>query len=77
MRIKVELDKGETLLDAEEFMEKALKAKSECDHGERYADDAMNKAHDLICQRFDDMMQEITNSIKGVAEDVFRTKISG
>lgn len=59
MKIKVELQKGETLEDAEELMEKALKAKSECDHGERYSDEALNEAHDLICSRFQNLLNNI------------------
>lgn len=66
MKIKVELEKGETLTDAEELMEKALKVKSECDHGERYSDEALNEAHDLICSRF----QSLLNSIGSEVEEV-------
>lgn len=76
MKIKVELEQGETIEDSEEFLAKALKVKSECDHGERYADDALNEAHDLICQRFDQMMQGLASNIKDIVEDATRTKIS-
>ena len=66
MKIKIELEKDETLGDAEELMEKALKVKSECDHGERYSDEALNEAHDLICSRF----QNLLNSIGSEVEEV-------
>jgi len=68
IKIKVELDKGATLTEAEELMEKALKVKSECDHGERYSDDALNEAHDLICSRF----QNLLNSILLEVEEVIK-----
>lgn len=66
MRVKIELEKDETLQDAEEFLEKSLKAKSECDHGERYADAALNEAHDLICSRFEDLLSSINSEIEEV-----------
>jgi hypothetical protein len=50
MKIKVDLDKGETLEQADEQLEKALKAKKECVHGEQYDDDIYNALHEEICQ---------------------------
>ncbi len=66
MKIKVELEQGETLEDSEEFLAKALKIKSECDHGERYSDEAMNEAHELICSKF----QSLLNSINSEVEEI-------
>jgi hypothetical protein len=74
MKIKVELQPGENLADAEELMEKALKAKSECDHGERYTDDAMNEAHSLICARFNGLLNNLQTDIEEILRDATGTK---
>lgn len=76
MKIKVELGQGESLADAEELMEKALKAKAECDHGERYSDDAMNEAHTLICARFNGLLNNLQTEIEEILRDDTGTKNS-
>lgn len=74
MKIKVELGEGETVADADEFMAKALSKKSECDHGERYSDSAMNEAHDHICGLFSNLTKDLHTTIKDIIEDATRTK---
>jgi hypothetical protein len=64
MKINVELEDQETLEEAEEFMAKALKVKSECSHTEKYADPVMNEAHDLICQRFNELLNNVQTEIR-------------
>lgn len=74
MKINVELKPGENLADAEELMEKALKAKSECDHGERYTDEVMNEAHSLICDRFSSLLNNLQIEIEEIVRDATGTK---
>lgn len=76
MKIKVELAPGETVEQADEFMAKALSAKSECENDERYSDDAMNEAHDHICGLFNSLTKDLHASIKDIIEDATGTKSS-
>lgn len=76
MKIKVELEKGETVAKADEFLAKALVAKSECDHGEKYSDEAMNEAHEHICASFRNMTNDLHQHIKEIIEDATGTKSS-
>ena len=76
MKIKVDLAPGETVEQADEFIAKALAAKSECDHGERYSDNAMNEAHDHICSLFNNLTKELHTTIKDIIEDATGTKSS-
>lgn len=76
MKVKVELEPNETIGDAEEFLEKALHAKQECDHGERYADPIFNEAHDLICERFEQMVSDVQKHVMDIIQDDTRTKIT-
>lgn len=64
MKVKINLDKGETILQAEEKLEKALKAKKECSDGERYCDPAVNEFHELIESRHEALVQNILEQIK-------------
>lgn len=69
MKVKVDLDKGETLEQADEKLEKALKAKKECVHGEQYDDDIYNQLHEEICQHhatkvLDPILQELREVLK-------------
>jgi hypothetical protein len=73
MKIKVELEQNETIGDAEEVLQKALNVKQECDHGERYSDDAMNEAHTLICEQFDSLLTNLQQEIKDIVKDATRT----
>jgi len=77
MKIKVELEKGETVEAADEFLAKALAAKTECEHGERYSDDAINEAHDHICKLFNSLTTDLHLTIKDIVEDATRTKNPG
>ena len=74
MKIKVELEKGETVEDADEFMAKALTSKSECEHDERYSDDAMNEAHDHIRGLFNSLTKDLHIEIKDIIQDATGTK---
>ena len=76
MKIKVELGEGETVADADEFLAKALASKSECEHGEKYSDEAMNEAHDHICGLFGSLTKDLQTSIKDIIEDATRTTSS-
>jgi hypothetical protein len=74
MKIKVELAKGESVEQADEFLAKALAAKTECDHGERYSDNAMNEAHDHICGLFNHLTKDLHSTVKDIIEDATGTK---
>lgn len=63
MKVKVNLENGETLEQAEEKLEKALKAKRECAHGEQYCDPAMNEFHDHIEARHKKVLERINQQI--------------
>ena len=76
MKIKVELSQGETVEQADEFLAKALSAKSECDHGERYSDNAMNEAHDHVCGLFNSLTKDLHSSVKDINEHATGTKSS-
>lgn len=68
MKAKIFLEKGETLVDAEETLEKALKRKQECSGGERYCDPAVNEFHDYVEERHESLVQntlkDLTNAIE-------------
>lgn len=64
MKVKVNLDKGETLAQAEEKLEKALKAKKECIKGEQYCDPALNEFHEYVEAQHTDLIQNILSEIK-------------
>lgn len=74
MKIKVELAEGETVEQADEFMAKAMAVRAECDHGERYSDDAMNEAHEHICGLFKNLTKDLNSTIKDIIEDATGTK---
>lgn len=76
MKIKVELEKDETVEQADEFLAKALVRKNECDHGEKYADEAMNEAHAHICGLFANLSQDLQTEIKEIIEHATGTKSS-
>lgn len=48
MNVKITLEPGETMGQAEERLEKALKRKHECSNNERYCDPALNQFHDYV-----------------------------
>lgn len=59
----MKLNNGETIEQAEENLEKALKAKKECSHGERYCDPAMNEALEHVEKRHADLLKSILEEI--------------
>lgn len=61
-RIKIISDSS--LVDTEEQLEKALKRKSECSHGERYADDAFNQFYDMICEKHEKLIKSIMEELE-------------
>ena len=74
MKIKVELANGETVEQADDFILKAISRKSECDHGEKYADEAMNEAHSHICNLFGAMTKDLHSEVKDIIEHATGTK---
>lgn len=74
MKIKVELENEETIEQADEFIMKAISNKTECTHGERYSDDAMNEAHDHICSLFANLTKDLELNVKDIIEHATRTK---
>lgn len=66
MKAKIYLDKGESILEAEEELIKSLKAKHECKK-EKYSDPAVEEFANLICKDFknllDNTLQEIQREI--------------
>lgn len=59
MKIKVNLEKGESIEDADQFLEKALKLKKDSKEPERYHD-----------QAFEDFVSEIDVQHKKLLEDL-------
>lgn len=70
MKVKVELDKHETIEQAEDFLEKSLQVKKECGE-ERYASEFLNEFHDHVCERhgklIDDVLYQVALEIKSDA----------
>jgi len=68
MKVKITLEPGQTLTDAEEILEKASKLKKECSDTERYHDEPLNEFHDYVCSRnksiLDNLMEEIEAELK-------------
>ena len=64
MRAKILLKKGETLQEAEDKLEKALKRKKECSHGEQYCDPALNEFHDMVDSEHKTLIDKIINEVK-------------
>lgn len=65
MKVKVELEKHETLDEADELLEKALHAKHEDSHGERYADPILNEFHDYLNIMANQTLTRIKEQIEG------------
>lgn len=76
MKIKVEIEGENTIEDAVEFMAKTMNKTAECAHGERYADDAMNEAHDHIVSLFSSLSKDLHSEIKEIIEHATGTKSS-
>jgi hypothetical protein len=69
MKVRIDLQNGETLQDAEETLEKALKAKKECSEGERYADPVLNELHDSICDRHEELLTNLFQNIQSAIKE--------
>lgn len=64
MKTRVILEKGETLQEAEDRLEKALALKKECSHGEQYCDPALNEFHDNIETQHKELLAKLSEDIK-------------
>lgn len=63
MKVKVELERGETIEDADAFLAKAIKQKHECSGGERYADDWLNELEAYVCSEHRKVLDRIAEEI--------------
>lgn len=63
MRIKVELEKNETVEQAEHLFVKSVHAKQECSGGERYADDYLNELEAFVCAEHRKVLKQIEEEI--------------
>ena len=63
MKIKVVAEKGQSLQQVEDALEKSLKKKSECSHSEQYDDPALNTFHDDICAGHSKIVDEILKEV--------------
>lgn len=68
MKLQVTLEKSETIEQAEEVLEKALKAKHDCSGGERYLDPAMNEFHDHVESKHSQLVDSILKDIAAELE---------
>lgn len=70
MKVKIELDKHETIEQAEDFLEKSIQTKKECSE-ERYSSEFLNEFHDHVIQRhnklLEDLMYQVDLEIKSDA----------
>lgn len=64
MKLKVELEPGETMQDADEFLAKAIKKKEQCSGGEKYNDPALEEAHEYMCKLHVDILKDIEEELK-------------
>lgn len=73
MRVKIELEKDETIEVAESFLAKSVAVKSECSDGERYADEWLNELEAFVCAEhrkvLDRIAEEITAEINANAHE--------
>lgn len=68
MKTKIVLERGETLQEAEEKLEKALKIKKECSHGEQYCDPVLNEFHDQIETEHKKLLEKLAEGVKAELE---------
>lgn len=64
MKLKILLDENETISEAEDFLEKSIKVKKECSHGEKYSNEYLNEMHDYIADRHEQLLEEILYQIE-------------
>ncbi len=63
MKLRVELDKDETVEQADELILKAVQAKHECSGGERYADDWLNELEGYVLAQHRRVLDQIAEEI--------------
>jgi hypothetical protein len=63
MKVKIELEKNEHPEDADEFLEKALKAKHECSNNEQYSDHWLNEIHDQLVKAHYELLNDLEKQI--------------
>lgn len=63
MKIKVELEKDETIEQAEHLFVKSVSAKQECSGGERYADEYLNELEAHVCSEHRKVLDRIAEEI--------------
>jgi len=68
MKIKIDLEEGESLDDADEFLEKALKAKKKAPNPERYHDQAFEDFYQQINERHEDVLKNVALELKELLE---------
>ena len=61
--MKVILDKGQTLEEAEQLLLKSIKKKTECTGKEVYSDSMLNEFHDQICEKHRKLLNKIEKEI--------------
>ncbi len=60
---KIEIHSELSVEETDEALEKSLKRKRECSHGERYADKAFDDFHDSICEKHEKLVKKMTDEI--------------
>lgn len=74
MKIKIELEANENLQDAEEELAKALKAKDDHIHDEKYADEHLNEFEAYVAKKHKDLIHTIIAEIKAAIEQDIKGK---
>lgn len=63
MKVKVLLEHGERLEDADQILSKAITAKNECSGGERYADAWLNELEAHVCAEHQKVLDRIAEEV--------------
>lgn len=63
MKIKIHLEKDETIEQAENLLLKSVHAKQECSGGERYADEYLNELEAFVCAEHRKVLKQIEEEI--------------
>jgi len=66
MKVKIELQKGETQEYAEEFLLKALKAKQNKTHSEKFSDKGIQAIEKLMMQLQKEEYEKMLKEIEGI-----------
>jgi hypothetical protein len=74
MKVKVHLDHGETLEDAEEFLVKSLAHKKDFNNSERYSDAFLNELHDHVVKQHSKLIDTILKEVKQEIEQHAHSK---